>query len=392
MSERDRGGTGPVDPGPGEPSPVSPGDDPGLEARVRDWMAGDPSPEDRAELEELLAAVGRGGAAGQAARAELAGRFAGRLEFGTAGLRGAMGAGPNRMNRAVVLGATAALARWLHAHRPDAAQAGVVLGWDARHHSAEFAQQAAAALTGAGIPVHLLPDRSPTPLLAFAVRHLGTAAGVMITASHNPPADNGYKLYLGDGAQIIPPVDAQIEDLIRTLGPLAEIPLGPVTGPLVTRHGDEVAQAYLDAIVAASPGLRPAADPARPATPASARTSAIPAAPASAATPATSALPAAPASAATPATSALPAAPASAATPAADPARPPPPPPAPRQRRPPPPPPSRPPRPAPPPRLAPPPPPPRPAPPPTPPRPTAPLPPSGTSPWCTRRCTGWPER
>ena len=185
-----------------------------------------------------------------------------RLEFGTAGLRGAMGAGPGRMNRAVVLGATAALARWLHAHRPGAIQAGAVLGWDARHHSAEFAQQAAAVLTGAGIPVHLLPDRSPTPLLAFAVRHLGTAAGIMITASHNPPADNGYKLYLGDGAQIIPPVDAQIEDLIGGLGPLAEIPLGPVTGPPVTRHGDEVAQAYLDAVVSASPGLRPAADPA----------------------------------------------------------------------------------------------------------------------------------
>ena len=103
----------------------------------------------------------------------------------------------------------------------------MVLGWDARHRSAEFAGEAAAVLTGAGIPVHLLPGRSPTPLLAFAIRHLSTAAGVMITASHNPPADNGYKLYLGDGAQIIPPVDAEIEAAIRGLGPLSGIPLGP---------------------------------------------------------------------------------------------------------------------------------------------------------------------
>ena len=112
-------------------------------------------------------------------------------------------------------------------------------------------------LTGAGIPVHLLPGRSPTPLLAFAIRHLSAAAGVMITASHNPPADNGYKLYLGDGAQIIPPVDAEIEAAIRSLGPLPEIPLGPDAGPLITQHGDEIAQAYLDAILAASPGVPP---------------------------------------------------------------------------------------------------------------------------------------
>ena len=161
------------------------------------------------------------------------------------------------MNRAVVRAATAGLARWLREHRPAAAQAGVVLGWDARHRSAEFAAEAAAVLTGAGIRVHLLPGRSPTPLLAFAVRHLSAGAGVMITASHNPPADNGYKLYLGDGAQIVPPVDAQIEAAIRDVGPLPAIPLGPPDSPLITRHGDEIAQAYLDAIVAASPGVPP---------------------------------------------------------------------------------------------------------------------------------------
>ncbi len=225
-----------------------------LTERARAWLADDPSPADRAELEGLLAAAAQPGAAGQAARADLADRFAGRLEFGTAGLRGAMGAGPNRMNRAVVRAATMGLARWLGERWPAAAQAGVVLGWDARHRSAEFAAAAAAVLTGAGIPVHLLPGRSPTPLLAFAVRHLSAGAGVMITASHNPPADNGYKLYLGDGAQIVPPVDAQIEAVIRDLGPLSQARLGALDSPLVTRHGAEIADAYLTAIIAAVPG------------------------------------------------------------------------------------------------------------------------------------------
>ena len=237
---------------PGDPVPQYPvsGD---LAQRAEAWITDDPSLEDRAELQDLLDAAQRDDPAGRAAAAGLADRFAGRLEFGTAGLRGVMGAGPNRMNRAVVRAATAGLARWLHEHRPAAARAGVVVGWDARHRSAGFAAEAAAVLTGAGIRVHLLPGRSPTPLLAFAVRHLSAGAGVMITASHNPPADNGYKLYLGDGAQIIPPVDAQIEAAIRHVGPLRAIPLGPPDSPLITRHGDEIAQAYLDAILAESP-------------------------------------------------------------------------------------------------------------------------------------------
>jgi phosphomannomutase len=228
-----------------------------LARRAQAWITDDPSLTDRAELQDLLNAAERDDPAGRAAAADLAGRFAGRLAFGTAGLRGAMGAGPNRMNRALVRAATAGLARWLREHRPAAARAGVVLGWDARHRSAGFAEEAAAVLTGAGIRVHLLPGRSPTPLLAFAIRHLSAGAGVMITASHNPPADNGYKLYLGDGAQIVPPVDAEIEAAIRGLGPLAQVPLGPPEGPLITRHGDEIAQAYLDAILAASPGVPP---------------------------------------------------------------------------------------------------------------------------------------
>ena len=111
-------------------------------------------------------------------------------------------------------------------------------------------------LAGAGIAVHLLPRPCPTPLLAFAVRQLGTAAGVMITASHNPAADNGYKLYLSDGAQVIPPVDAEIEQRIASVGPLTQIPVAEATSPLIIWHGDELAQAYLDAVVpvAAGPG------------------------------------------------------------------------------------------------------------------------------------------
>jgi phosphomannomutase len=223
----------------------------GLRSQVEAWIREDPDPGDQAELRALLAAGEQGGEPGRTAAAGLTDRFAGRLLFGTAGLRGQVGAGPNRMNRAVVRAATAALAGWLHEHGPGA----VVIGCDARHRSAAFADEAAAVLTGAGIAVHLLPRPNPTPLLAFAIRHLSAAAGIMITASHNPAADNGYKLYTGDGAQIVPPVDAEIEAAIGGLGPLSQIPAGPLDGPLVTRHGDEVAQAYLDAIIAAAPGL-----------------------------------------------------------------------------------------------------------------------------------------
>jgi phosphomannomutase len=175
------------------------------------------------------------------------------------------------MNRAVVRAATAAVAGWLLESGPGATGpgaagngaagdgAGVVVGCDARHRSADFADEAARVLAGAGIAVHLLPRPCPTPLLAFAVRQLGVAAGVMITASHNPAADNGYKLYLSDGAQVIPPVDAEIEERIASLGPLAQIPVAEAGTPLIIRHGDEVAQAYLGA--AAGPQARRPAGP-----------------------------------------------------------------------------------------------------------------------------------
>jgi phosphomannomutase len=213
----------------------------GLRQEVEAWIADDPDERDRAELRSLLA----GGASG-----ELADRFAGRLTFGTAGLRGAVSAGPNRMNRAVVRAATAAVAGWLLG---DGGAPAVVVGCDARHRSDEFADEVAAVLAGAGIRVHLLPRPGPTPLLAFAVRHLGTGAGIMITASHNPAADNGYKLYLSDGAQVIPPVDAEIEGRIASLGRLTAVRTAALDDPLIVRHGDEVAAAYLDAVAGAAP-------------------------------------------------------------------------------------------------------------------------------------------
>src|SRR6476469_8642884 len=187
-----------------------------LLARARAWAADDPDPATRAELDDL---VGRG------ETAELEDRFAGDLEFGTAGLRGALGAGPNRMNRVVVLRAAAGLAAYLVAHGAGASDS-VVIGYDARHDSDVFARDTAEVMTGAGLKALVLPRPLPTPLLAFAIRDLGCVAGVMVTASHNPPQDNGYKVYLGDGSQIVPPADAGIAERIAAVGAVADIPRG----------------------------------------------------------------------------------------------------------------------------------------------------------------------
>ena len=213
-----------------------------VRARAADWVAHEVDAQDKADLTALLAEDS------PEAAAELADRFAGRLSFGTAGLRGAVAAGPNRMNTATVTATTAALASWLLDRDAHAAAAGVVVGCDARNRSDQFAAQTARILAGAGVRVHLLPSREPTPFLAYSIRHLRAAAGVMITASHNPPGDNGYKLYLDDGAQIVPPADTDIEAAIEVVGPLADIPVGALDSPLITRYGIDSTQAYLDAI------------------------------------------------------------------------------------------------------------------------------------------------
>jgi phosphomannomutase len=192
-------------------------------AAATTWSEQDPDGETRAELGALIRDAEGGG--GEAI-AELEDRFAARLEFGTAGLRGALGAGPNRMNRVLVAQAAAGLAAFLRA-REDAPS--VVIGYDGRKNSRVFATDTAELMAGAGVRAILLPRLLPTPVLAFAVRHLGTSAGVMVTASHNPAADNGYKVYLGGddaGSQIVPPSDGEIAVQIERVaaGDIRELP------------------------------------------------------------------------------------------------------------------------------------------------------------------------
>ncbi|MEQ3550680.1 phospho-sugar mutase [Pseudonocardia nematodicida] len=223
------------------------------------WIADDPDPDTRAELQRLVATGMAGGPATDGAVTELADRMSGPLRFGTAGLRGPVRAGPSGMNVAVVTRATAGLAAWLTARlgepaRPGEPAGAVVVGRDARHGSAAFADAAARVLAGAGLTPVVLDGPVPTPLVAFAVRHLGAVAGIAVTASHNPPADNGYKVYLGgdaadgpegDGAQIVPPADAGIEAAITAAPPAVSVPLGAVPASDVT---DAVTAAYLDRV------------------------------------------------------------------------------------------------------------------------------------------------
>ncbi|MFI1807655.1 phospho-sugar mutase [Streptomyces californicus] len=211
-----------------------------LIAQARTWLAEDPDPETRDELAALIEA---------GATQELAVRFAGTLQFGTAGLRGELGAGPMRMNRSVVIRAAAGLAAYLKAQGQDGGL--VVIGYDARYKSADFARDTAAVMTGAGLRAAVLPRPLPTPVLAYAIRHLGAVAGVEVTASHNPPRDNGYKVYLGDGSQIVPPADGEIAAAIAAVGPLADV-VRPEDGWEVL--GEDVVDAYLartDAVLSA---------------------------------------------------------------------------------------------------------------------------------------------
>ncbi|WP_328430443.1 phospho-sugar mutase [Streptomyces sp. NBC_00443] len=212
-----------------------------LIARAQAWLAEDPDPETRDELAKLIDA---------ADVEELAARFSGTLQFGTAGLRGELGAGPMRMNRTVVIRAAAGLAAYL---KKQGHQDGlVVIGYDARHKSEDFARDTAAVMTGAGLRAAVLPRPLPTPVLAYAIRHLGAVAGVEVTASHNPPRDNGYKVYLGDGSQIVPPADIDIAQEIAAVPSLTVVPR-PTEG--WETLDDSVLDAYLartDAVL--SPG------------------------------------------------------------------------------------------------------------------------------------------
>ncbi len=259
----------------------------GLLARARQWIADDPEPADRAELAAVFDAAFDSGDL-EALRE----RFSGGLRFGTAGLRGPLRAGPTGMNTAVVRRAAAGLAAWLLARQvstaasttstqttsapttsaPTASPSAtptsatptasgsparhdrlpplVIVGADARHGSERFALDSVRVLAGAGLRAALLPVPVPTPVLAFAVRHLGADAGIMVTASHNPATDNGYKVYLGapsgdpaNGAQIVAPADSEIEAAIDAAGPAASLPLGDGW----TRLGEEIRSSYVAA-------------------------------------------------------------------------------------------------------------------------------------------------
>lgn len=216
---------------------------------ARAWLAQDPDPETRDELAAAIDAAADGD--GPAVRA-LAERFDGRLQFGTAGLRAELGWGSLRMNRVVVTQAAAGLARFLI---DSGRSRSVVIGYDGRVNSDVFARDSAEVMRGLGLEVTLLPSALPTPVLAFAVRHLDVGAGVMVTASHNPPRDNGYKVYLGqddDGSQIVPPVDGEIADAIDAVaaGSVTDLPRG--TDYTVATS------ALVDAYVAATAAIVPA--------------------------------------------------------------------------------------------------------------------------------------
>ncbi|KYJ97723.1 phospho-sugar mutase [Microbacterium sp. CH1] len=220
-------------------------------AQARAWLRQDPDPQTR---DELAGIVTRAASGDEAAVAELDDRFGSRLAFGTAGLRGALGAGSNRMNRVLVSQAAAGFAAYLR-ERAAGATPTVVIGYDGRRNSRVFAQDSAELFAGAGLRAILLPRLLPTPVLAFAVRHLGADAGVMVTASHNPPDDNGYKVYLGGadaGSQIVAPADAEIAAHIQRVADSGDVRALPRSTAYETA-GEDLVQAYVAATAAVAP-------------------------------------------------------------------------------------------------------------------------------------------
>ncbi|ACU69738.1 phosphoglucomutase/phosphomannomutase alpha/beta/alpha domain I [Catenulispora acidiphila DSM 44928] len=209
-----------------------------LFAAARAWLAEDPDPATRTELSDLLEAAESGDSV---AYGYLEDRFDGRLQFGTAGLRGELGAGPNRMNRVTVLRAAAGLAAFVTEEHGTGQV--VAIGYDARHNSRRFAEDTAEVMLGAGHRPYLMPRELPTPMLAYSVLALGAKAGVMVTASHNPARDNGYKVYLGDGSQITTPNDTLIAAKIDAVGALADVPRGAVED--VEAVPEDVIEAYI---------------------------------------------------------------------------------------------------------------------------------------------------
>lgn len=219
-----------------------------LLARTKRWIDDDPDPDTRAELEALMAAGDID---------ELRDRMSGSLEFGTAGIRGKVEAGSNRMNRATVIRTTAGLAAYLT--RDGLPDRPVVVGRDARLSSAAFMDDTVSVLAAAGLDVRFFPDPIPTPVVAFATRSLKAVAGVVITASHNPPADNGYKVYGPDAVQIVPPVDRDIAEAIAGIGAAVDVPCRGGKEPQAVSN--EVIGRYLKRIMrrrgfAADPTMR----------------------------------------------------------------------------------------------------------------------------------------
>ncbi|MEL6546235.1 MAG: phospho-sugar mutase [Myxococcota bacterium] len=212
------------------------------EEQINRWLERDPDPETRKEVQALLDAGDHDG---------LVERFLGRLEFGTAGLRGVLGGGPNRMNRLVVIESSLGFGSYVKETVENASERGIVIAYDGRRNSDVFARDAAACFAHLGLKVHLFSRMMPTPAGAFAVKHLNAAAGVIVTASHNPPEYNGYKAYWENGAQIISPVDKGVADAIDQVAtqslPELDFDAAKAKG-LIVEIDESVVEAYLDGV------------------------------------------------------------------------------------------------------------------------------------------------